>query len=155
LEGTLAYISPEQTGRMNRFVDWRSDHYSLGATLSELLTGQPPFGRGSALEPVHAHIAVRPPAPPELDAAADPTLSRIIMRLLEKNAEDRYQSAYGLRADLLRLREALAAGEPADFALGTRDLPRFRVADRLYGRESETAWLLEQFERAAAGETVL
>ncbi|MFO7565184.1 MAG: AAA family ATPase [Enhygromyxa sp.] len=155
LEGTLAYISPEQTGRMNRFVDWRSDLYSLGATLYELLTSQPPFGRGSALELVHAHIAVRPRPPAELDPSVDPLLSQIVMRLLEKNAEDRYQSAYGLRADLLRLREGLAAGELSDFPLGTRDLPRFRVADRLYGRESETAWLLAQFERAAAGETVL
>ncbi|MEM1415185.1 MAG: AAA family ATPase, partial [Myxococcota bacterium] len=156
LAGTLAYLSPEQTGRMNRFVDWRSDLYSLGATLYELFTGAPPFPGRSPLETVHAHIAVRPTPPEELTPSVPPLLGAVITKLLQKNAEDRYQSAFGLQADLERIREALQAGLAPDFPLGERDVvPRFQVADRLYGREDETAWLLAQFERAAAGETVL
>ena len=107
LAGTLAYISPEQTGRMNACVDWRSDLYSLGATLYELLTGRMPFTVTSPLELVHAHIAIRPQPPASVDQTIEPLLSDIVMRLLEKNAQDRYQSAFGLQMDLERLRTAL------------------------------------------------
>lgn len=100
LEGTLAYISPEQTGRMNRAIDYRTDFYSLGVTLYELLTGQPPFRGADPLEMIHNHIA-KPPRPPrELKPDIPPALSEIILKLLAKNAEDRYLSAYGLKADL-------------------------------------------------------
>ena len=100
LEGTLAYISPEQTGRMNRTLDYRTDYYSLGATLYEMLTRQLPFETASALELVHCHIAKQPKPAAEVDRAIPAAVSQIIAKLLAKNAEDRYQSAWGIKADL-------------------------------------------------------
>ena len=100
LEGTLAYISPEQTGRMNRTLDYRTDYYSLGATLYEMLTRQLPFEIASALELVHCHIAKQPKPAAEVDRAIPAPVSQIIAKLLAKNAEDRYQSAWGIKADL-------------------------------------------------------
>src|SRR6185503_3885219 len=96
LEGTLAYISPEQTGRMNRAIDYRTDFYSLGATFYELLTGQLPFPTIDAMELVHAHIAKQPIPPHERNSNIPELLSEIVLKLMAKNAEDRYQSAYGL-----------------------------------------------------------
>ncbi|MGE0434527.1 MAG: serine/threonine protein kinase, partial [Planctomycetota bacterium] len=108
-EGTPAYVSPEQTGRMNRVVDRRSDLYSLGATLYELLAGQPPFRANDRLELVHAHLAKTPVPPHEHDPRIPRVVSDIIMVLLNKRAEDRYQSAAGLRHDLARCLELYVA----------------------------------------------
>ena len=152
LEGTLAYIAPEQTGRMNRPIDHRSDLYSLGATLYELLVGRPPFS-GDALELVHAHIARVPVAPADVDPAIPAALSDIVGKLLAKAAEDRYRSAEGLRADLLRCREALAQGlSLGTFPLGQEDpAPGFALPDRLLGREAEVAALAAAHARVRGG----
>ncbi|MBD2536987.1 serine/threonine protein kinase, partial [Nostoc flagelliforme FACHB-838] len=108
LEGTLAYLSPEQTGRMNRILDYRTDFYSLGVTFYELLTGQLPFPTQDILELVHCHIA-KPPIPVhELNATIPKAISGIILKLMAKNAEDRYQSAWGIKADLERCAGQLA-----------------------------------------------
>ena len=100
LEGTLAYISPEQTGRMNRAIDYRTDFYSLGVTFYELLTGQLPFPTQDALELVHCHLARQPTPPDEHKPDIPSVLSEIVLKLVSKNAEDRYQSAHGVKADL-------------------------------------------------------
>ncbi len=149
----LAYLSPEQTGRMNRTIDYRTDFYSLGVTFYELLTGRPPFRSDDVLELIHRHIAKVPPAPGDLDPALPEPLSHIVMKLLAKTAEERYQSALGLKDDLARCaREWAARGQIALFALGERDLPdRFMIPQRLYGREREVAELLGAFERVCAG----
>ncbi len=151
-EGSLAYISPEQTGRMNREVDYRTDFYSLGVTLYELFTGELPFPSTDAVELVHAHIA-RPPAAPNRKRAAIPAaLSAIILKLLAKNAKDRYRSAAGILRDLVRVEDAMARGVEADFEPGRDDLSdQFLIPQQLYGRERELDALLQAFERAAAG----
>ena len=157
LEGTLAYIAPEQTGRMNRSLDWRCDFYSLGATLYDLLTGRAPFEGGDALAVIHGHIA-RAPVPPErLNPEIPPTVSAIILRLLAKDPEQRYQSAEGIAADLGRCLAALdETGAIPPFALGDRDVsPRFHIPEKLYGREADAARLCAAFEEVAAGATRL
>ncbi|HYD98873.1 MAG TPA: AAA family ATPase [Alphaproteobacteria bacterium] len=153
LEGTLAYVAPEQTGRMNRQVDWRSDYYALGGTLYHLLTGEPPFGLREPLELVHCHLARAPVPPHQKNAAVPPVLSEIVLKLLAKNAEDRYQSAEGLSADLLTCLERLdAEGRIAPFAIGQADIAStFRIPLDLYGRDAERAALLAALDRAAAG----
>jgi hypothetical protein len=156
IAGTLAYMSPEQTGRMNRSVDARSDLYSLGVTLYEMLTGALPFAAADPLEWVHCHIA-RQPAPPTERAAAVPApLSAIVMRLLAKNAEERYQTAAGLEADLRRCLTAWQAqGRIDPFPLGADDLSdRLLIPEKLYGRERDVAALLAAFDRVAAGGAV-
>jgi predicted ATPase/class 3 adenylate cyclase len=157
LEGALRYMSPEQTGRMNRYLDYRSDFYSLGITLFELLTGELPFHAESALEWVHSHIGKAPPSPSEVDSRIPQPVSAIVLKLMAKNAEDRYQSSFGLIEDLGRCQRELAqTGTIAAFALGHRDVSRkFHVPQRLYGREPEQAALLALFERVAAGGTEL
>ncbi|WP_095992116.1 trifunctional serine/threonine-protein kinase/ATP-binding protein/sensor histidine kinase [Cystobacter fuscus] len=153
IEGTLAYMSPEQTGRMNRAVDYRTDFYSLGVTFYELLTGQRPFQGKDALEWFHAHMAQRPTPPHELHPQVPPALSALVLKLLAKTAEERYQSTEGLRADLERCREALSQNTREVFALGTQDRPdRFQLPQRLYGREAQVATLLEGFERVSRTE---
>ncbi|EPX64836.1 serine/threonine kinase [Cystobacter fuscus DSM 2262] len=148
IEGTLAYMSPEQTGRMNRVVDHRTDFYSLGVTFYELLTGRRPFQARDALEWFHAHLTQRPKPPHELNPQVPPALSALVMKLLAKVAEERYQSAEGLKADLERCHEALGQGVREVFPLGTQDTPqRFQLPQRLYGREAQVAALLEGFER--------
>ncbi|OJH34374.1 trifunctional serine/threonine-protein kinase/ATP-binding protein/sensor histidine kinase [Cystobacter ferrugineus] len=148
IEGTLAYMSPEQTGRMNRALDHRTDFYSLGVTFYELLTGRRPFQARDALEWFHAHLAQKPKPPHELNPQVPPALSALVMKLLAKVAEERYQSAEGLKADLERCREALDQGAREVFPLGTRDTPqRFQLPQRLYGREAQVKALLEGFER--------
>jgi predicted ATPase/signal transduction histidine kinase/tRNA A-37 threonylcarbamoyl transferase component Bud32 len=149
IEGTLAYMSPEQTGRMNRVVDQRSDLYSLGMTFYELLTGALPFSTTDPLEWVHCHIA-RPPTPPSQRQPAMPQmLSRIILKLLAKAPEDRYQSAGGLVHDLRRCeREWVGSGRIVPFALGERDLSdRWLLPQRLYGREAERQILTRALEQ--------
>ncbi|MGO9014498.1 MAG: response regulator [Dissulfurispiraceae bacterium] len=153
LEGTLEYISPEQTGRMNRALDYRTDMYSLGATLYEIFTGEPPFKNRDPLELVHCHIAITPAVPHELNPQIPPVLSGIIMKLMAKMAEERYQSIYGLRADLERCLEyANAGGDAERFDLGREDFSAaFHIPQKLYGRDIEVAGLLEAFERASSG----
>ena len=148
IAGTLAYMSPEQTGRMNRSTDARSDLYSLGVTLYEMLTGVLPFAAADPLEWVHCHIARQPVAPADRGAVPEP-LSAIIMRLLAKNAEERYQTAAGLVADLQRcLSEWQSHGRIEPFALGTDDVSdRLLIPEKLYGREREIDALLAAFDR--------
>ncbi|BAY50361.1 serine/threonine protein kinase and signal transduction histidine kinase with GAF and PAS/PAC sensor (plasmid) [Scytonema sp. HK-05] len=151
LEGTLAYLSPEQTGRMNRLLDYRTDFYSLGVTFYELLTGQLPFLTTDILELVHCHIA-KPPIPPhEVNAAIPKPVSDIILKLMAKNAEDRYQSAWGIKADLERCTEQFTTtGQIAHIQLGLQDVSdQFQIPQKLYGREAEIAALLAAFERVA------
>ncbi|HSP78936.1 MAG TPA: serine/threonine-protein kinase PknK, partial [Myxococcaceae bacterium] len=150
IEGTLAYMSPEQTGRMNRSVDYRTDLYSLGITLYELLTGTRPFHGNDALEWIHAHMALAPPPPSERVKELPPVLSAIVLKLLAKVAEERYQSPEGLRADLERCREGLSRGLCENFVPGMHDVPiRFQLPQHLYGRDTHTATLRQSFERVA------
>ncbi|WP_437972031.1 AAA family ATPase [Sorangium sp. So ce260] len=154
LEGTLAYMSPEQTGRMNRVIDRRTDLYSFGVTLYQMLTGVLPFNESDPMDLIHGHIARTPVPPPERVPGVPEAVSRIVMKLLAKNAEDRYQSAFGLFADLdACLRQLSTAGAVAPFALGQRDIPdTLRIPQKLYGRDEEERALLAAFERAAGGE---
>ncbi|WP_437680983.1 AAA family ATPase [Sorangium sp. So ce131] len=156
-EGTLAYMSPEQTGWMNRSLDCRTDLYSLGATLYEMLTGGPPFTAPSAMELVHCHLA-RTPTPPHAASAEVPrALSDIVMKLLSKAAEDRYPCAEALRADLEEcLRRYEADGRIDPFPLGERDAGgRLWLPEKLYGREAEAQAIVAACERAAAGAALL
>ncbi|MBJ6761489.1 AAA family ATPase [Myxococcaceae bacterium JPH2] len=158
LPWALPYVSPEQTGRMSRPIDHRADLYSLGATFYELLTGQPPFLATDPAELVHAHLA-RPPVPPTF---ANPTvpqpLSDIVLRLLAKMPEARYQSAEALLADLEEARRRWSTGRAESFELGRVDLARqLVVSEHLHGREREQAELSAALERVRHGpsETVL
>ncbi|MCU7928076.1 MAG: AAA family ATPase [Candidatus Thiodiazotropha sp. (ex Dulcina madagascariensis)] len=153
LEGTPAYLSPEQTGRMNRLVDYHTDFYSLGTTLYELLTDQRPFAGEDALALVHAHIAKMPPAPHQLNPEIPEAVSMIVMKLLAKNAEDRYQSAAGLEHDLSRCMTTLKeTGGVEVFEPGLMDFStRFQVPQKLYGRKKETAQLLAAFDEIVQG----
>ena len=144
-------MSPEQTGRMNRSMDTRSDLYSLGVTLYQMLTGVLPFAAADPLEWVHCHIARQPVAPADRRAVPEP-LSAIIMRLLAKNAEERYQTAAGLEADLRRcLTEWQSHGRIDPFPLGADDSSdRLLIPEKLYGREREVDALLAAFDRVVA-----
>ncbi|BAY87231.1 multi-sensor signal transduction multi-kinase [Calothrix parasitica NIES-267] len=185
LEGTLAYLSPEQTGRMNRGVDFRADFYALGVTLFELLTGELPFKSDDAVELVHFHIAKTPPSinqphpnsflfkgkeihainkphpSPLLNKERGqergqeiyPVINNIVMRLMAKNAEDRYQSALGLKHDLEKcLYQLKDTGKIEDFEIALLDIcDRFIIPERLYGREREVEQLLATFGRVSNG----
>ncbi|GAB4182454.1 MAG: hypothetical protein Fur006_18310 [Coleofasciculaceae cyanobacterium] len=158
IEGTLAYISPEQTGRMNRAIDYRTDLYSLGVSFYELLTHQLPFATHDAMELVHCHIAKQPVPPHELVGAHGgaplPTIiSEIVMKLMAKTAEERYQSAWGLKADLETcLHQLQTSGQISEFPLARQDISdKFQIPQKLYGREEEVKTLLAAFERVAAG----
>jgi PAS domain S-box-containing protein len=151
IAGTLAYMAPEQTGRMNRSIDTRSDLYSLGVTLYQMLTGALPFSAADPLEWVHCHIA-RQPAPPDDRAAIPEPLSAVVMKLLAKNAEERFQTASGLEADLRRcLAEWQSQGRIDPFPLGAHDSSdRLLIPEKLYGREREVDALLAAFDRVVA-----
>ncbi|MET0389181.1 MAG: AAA family ATPase [Polyangiales bacterium] len=153
LEGTLAYMAPEQTGRMNSTIDRRSDLYSTGVTLYTLLAGRRPFESDDPVGYVHAHIALDPPSLGELAPHVPPPLAAIITKLMAKSPDERYQSARGLAIDLEHaLQEWRAHGTVAPFALGSGDVVlRFEVPHVLYGRDDEVAKLLEVFDRAAQG----
>lgn len=151
--GTPAYIAPEQTGLMERGADTRSDLYALGVTLYELLTGRLPFLAADLVELVHAHLARAPAPPRELDPSIPEVVSDIVLRLLRKAPEDRYQSAAGLLFDLEACLAHLRAGRPIEpFALGARDAPvELSLPEGLFGREDARAALREAYERASQG----
>ena len=153
LEGTLPYLSPEQTGRMNRDVDNRTDFYSLGVTFFELLTGTLPFTATDSLGWIHAHVSKAPPRVSELRSAVPEPLSRIVAKLLAKDPDERYQSARGLGRDLERChREWSATKAIADFHPGEHDVSdRFRLPGTLIGRERERLVLVKAFEEASRG----
>jgi predicted ATPase/signal transduction histidine kinase/DNA-binding NarL/FixJ family response regulator/tRNA A-37 threonylcarbamoyl transferase component Bud32 len=154
LEGTLAYMSPEQTGRMNRAIDYRSDFYSLGVTFYEMLTGELPFSAIDPLELVHCHIARIAPSPRSLNPEIPEAISGIVMKLLAKTAEDRYQTAEGLKFDLETcLAKLQASGNISDFTVGNADrASQLLIPQKLYGREAEVAALLSAFERVSGVE---
>lgn len=155
LEGTPGYLSPEQTGRMNRPIDRRSDLYTLGATFYRLLTGRPPFTARDGLETVHATVAVVPTPVISLRPDVPPILNAIVMRLLSKMAEDRYQTADGLSEDLRRVGAHLRAGTEPRFTLGQADRWRgFALPERLYGRGAAVERLEDGLDRARSGEPV-
>ena len=153
LEGTLAYLAPEQTGRMNRGIDYRSDFYALGVTLFELFTGQLPFRSDDPLEIVHCHIAKSAPLVSEFKSEIPDTITQIVAKLMAKNAEDRYQSALGLKYDLeICLNQLKQTGIIIPFEIATRDISdRFTIPEKLYGRETEVASLLSTFDRVSQG----
>jgi serine/threonine protein kinase len=150
--GEWAYMSPEQTGRMNRPVDYRTDCYSMGVLLYRMLTGQLPFQASDPLEWTHCHIARMPPPPCDIAPAVPQPVSDIVMKLLAKLPEDRYQSMHGVQSDLDQcLAQWRASGQIESFRLGTVDLSdRFQIPHRLYGRDQESNELLGVFELMAA-----
>lgn len=157
LEGTLAYMSPEQTGRMNRSLDYRTDFYSLGATFYKMLTGRLVFESRDPLELVHSHIARSPIPADKIDPSIPKIISDIVMKLLAKTAEERYQTALGLKADLEECYNQFQQTEQiAEFPLASHDFAEeFQIPQKLYGREVEIEQLLETFKRVAAEKTTL
>jgi serine/threonine protein kinase len=155
IAGTLAYMAPEQTGRMNRSIDSRSDLYSLGVTLYELFTGTLPFAASEPMEWIHCHVARLPTPPAERNHQIPEQLSAVVMKLLAKTAEDRYQTASGLEADLRRcLADFQAIGRIEPFALAEHDVSaRLSIPEKLYGRERESAALLAAWQRVVADGT--
>ena len=153
LAGTLAYMAPEQTGRMNRGIDYRSDFYTLGVTCYQLLTGQLPFISNDPMELVHCHLAKQPIPIHQLNPNIPLMLSEIVSKLMSKNAEDRYQNALGLKHDLqICLVQLQQTGRIESFTLAQQDpSDRFRIPEQLYGREPEVATLLNAFERSSKG----
>jgi predicted ATPase/two-component sensor histidine kinase/GAF domain-containing protein len=149
IAGTLAYMAPEQTGRMNRSIDTRSDLYSLGVTFYELLTGTVPFAASDALEWIHCHVARLPQPPSQRARGIPPLVEAIVLKLLAKTGEDRYQTAAGLGHDLQHcLAQWQAHGWIAPFPLGAHDVSdRLLIPEKLYGRETEVAALRAAFER--------
>jgi len=156
LEGTLAYISPEQTGRMNRAIDYRTDYYSLGAALYHLFTGCTPFEVfeiDDPMELVHCHLARQPALPHELRPEIPEMVSRILMKLMAKTPEERYQSTSGIQTDFgACIKQLKEQGRVASFVLGKHDFSeRLIIPQKLYGRQKELATLIEAFDRVAAG----
>ena len=157
LAGTLSYIAPEQTGRMNRSTDQRADYYALGVTLYEILTGQLPFKKADPMEIVHAHIALVPAAPAQLYSAIPQTVSDIVMKLMAKMAEDRYQSALAIQEDLEACLQQIRHGGPfVNFAIAQSDrCSSLQISEKLYGREQQKAQLLQACAATRDGKATL
>ncbi|WP_027000423.1 trifunctional serine/threonine-protein kinase/ATP-binding protein/SpoIIE family protein phosphatase [Eisenibacter elegans] len=157
LEGTLSYMAPEQTGRMNRMVDHRSDLYSLGVTFYEMLSQRLPFEYTTAIELVHAHLALAPPPVQTHRSDVPRMLSEIVAKLLAKNAEDRYQSAAGLMHDLQTAKQYTTQGiNPQEIKLGLRDIStRFVVPQKLHGRAQALDLLMQSFQESMTGQKPL
>jgi len=155
LEGTLTYLSPEQTGRMNRVVDYRTDIYSAGVVLYQLFSGRPPFVSEDAMAMVHAHIATIPPPLERFAPELPEVLNDIVQKMMAKNAEDRYQSAFGLEHDLKEcLRKLNDTGQVKAFTIAENDFSsKFQLVEKLYGRDEEIARLLKAYETCAGGPT--
>ncbi|MDJ0842552.1 MAG: serine/threonine-protein kinase PknK, partial [Acidobacteriota bacterium] len=152
LEGSLPYISPEQTGRMSRVIDYRSDLYSLGVTFYELLTGRMPFESSNPLELIHCHLAKNPQAPLDHRPDLPGHLSDLVLKLMAKNPEDRYNSAAGLMFDLELCRSAWKSKKSPSFELGREDVSStFHISSKLYGREPQLEVLLRTFNRTSEG----
>ncbi len=153
LEGTLNYISPEQTGRMNRAIDYRSDLYSLGATLYRILTGRPCFESHDPMELVHCHIAQQPVPPSEISSQIPQVISDIVLKLMAKLVEDRYQSATGVLHDLLLCQQLFTQNQTCtNFPLAQNDMSlTFSIPQKLYGREEDVNTLLRCFDRVSSG----
>jgi len=152
-QGSLAYMSPEQTGRMNRDLDYRGDYYSLGVTCFELLTGTLPFSATDAMGWVHCHLSKQPPDARSLNPAIPTKVAQIVNKLLAKDPDDRYQSARGLLMDLERCqREWTEKRAISEFELGVHDVSeRFQISKKLFGRELDIETLLTSFETASVG----
>lgn len=155
MEGTLSYISPEQTGRMDRTVDYRTDFYSLGMSMYELITGQKPFTPDDPLEMVHCHIAVIPDPPHTVNPDIPEMVSAITMKLMEKTPEQRYQSAAGIVHDLGKCLEGLcASGVVEHFEIGMNDVSsKFQIPQKLYGRDGEREKLEQVYTKVMGGTT--
>ncbi len=157
LEGTLAYISPEQTGRMNRSIDYRTDFYALGITLYELLTGKLPFDALDPLDLIHAHLAQNATPVHLVNADIPVVISQLVAKLMAKNVEDRYQTALGIKSDLGQcLSQVQTTGAIAAFGLGKQDISdRFSIPEQIYGREPDVKILLDAFARVSTGASEL
>ncbi|MCP4147289.1 MAG: AAA family ATPase [bacterium] len=154
LQGTLYYISPEQTGRMNRRVDQRSDLYSLGITFYEMLTGQLPFSQLEPMEIVYAHLARAPEPPHSLKKSVPEIVSKVVLKLMSKEPEERYQSVVGLMYDLEQIREAIFKDKKIlkGFTLGKKDFHgKLQIPEKLYGRRDEIQQLLSAYKRVSDG----
>ncbi|MHC6226145.1 trifunctional serine/threonine-protein kinase/ATP-binding protein/sensor histidine kinase [Pseudomonas sp. X10] len=154
IAGTLAYMAPEQTGRMNRSIDSRSDLYALGVTFYQMLTASLPFTAADPMEWVHCHIAKKPVPPSERVATVPAAVSRLVLKLLAKTAEERYQTAAGVEHDLRRcLLDWESHGHIGDFTLDEHSTPdRLLIPEKLYGREREVDTLVAAFERTIRGD---
>eukprot|EP01117_Protostelium_nocturnum_P015857 TRINITY_DN6184_c0_g2_i1.p1 TRINITY_DN6184_c0_g2~~TRINITY_DN6184_c0_g2_i1.p1 ORF type:complete len:1935 (+),score=471.34 TRINITY_DN6184_c0_g2_i1:55-5859(+) len=157
LAGGYEYISPEQTGRMNKDVDYRTDYYTLGVIFYRMITGRLPFLHSDPNDPnkiFHSHIAKIPVAPHVVSSSIPLAISNIIIKLLSKNAEERYQSSFGIQYDLQQCLDLLKEGKEADFQVGTKDVHSvFQIHQKLYGREEEIKLLLKSFEKVSKSET--
>jgi PAS domain S-box-containing protein len=156
LEGTLAFMAPEQTGRMNRSIDYRSDLYSFGCTLYWLFTGRFPFDETDPIKLIHAHIALAPENPRHISEDLPDVIAKIILKLMSKDVDERYQSAAGVKSDLMKcLQELKLEGQVEPFEIGKSDKPtRFQIPKKLYGRERHAKAILSTFEQVCeAGES--
>jgi len=156
IKGSLNYISPEQTGRMNRTIDYRSDFYSLGIIFYEMLTGRVPFESKDSMELIYSHVAKEPESINKINIAIPKIIADIVVKLIKKNPEDRYKSAVGLKKDLERCIIQIQNNLNISFELGKHDFSaEFCIPQKLYGREKEIQKLMHSFERVAEGTTEL